>query len=231
VPYYLAPLWNAGLSQRAAHAQKHEDRKHQAKVNDPAVKIPKELRATFKKAKAAKGMLQDLEEQVRDFVQTWEERELAGQKSEKMEIDSEDEEIVFVGRKGEMSDESPSPSSKKRKEEQEEADAAAATREKLILESLAEDKGAKFGYVYISIESSAPLQPLYILISRTKNRRFLLYSIADYYNLTTRSVLVGDPARREAYIGIPVEEIKTGRRRLSNPQNGTGLPRPLWGLV
>ena len=96
-------------------------------------------------------MLQDLEEQVREFVKTWEETRL---EDEEMDVDSEDEEIVFVGRSGEMSDTPPSPSSRSRKETEDAAAAAAAAvvaREKLILESLAEDKGAKFGFVPLEV--------------------------------------------------------------------------------
>lgn len=57
-------------------------------------------------------------------------------------------------------------------------------------------------------------------------RRWLVHSIATYYGLSSRSITVGDPARREAYVGI--KEMKAGRR-LSVIQ--AELPRPLWGMI
>ena len=36
----------------------------------------------------------------------------------------------------------------------------------------------------------------------TVSRRWLVHNIATYYGLRTWSVTVGDPARREAYVGI-----------------------------
>jgi hypothetical protein len=60
----------------------------------------------------------------------------------------------------------------------------------------------------------------------TAYSRWLVHSIADYYGLTSRSVTVGDPARREAYVGI--REMKSGRSPSAMP---TELPRPLWALI
>jgi hypothetical protein len=98
-------------------------------------RIPVELRQKLKKSKGAKTLLQDLEEEVRQFVREWEGKsERLARKSEDWELDSEDEEIVFVGRNGTMSDE-------QRKTVEEELE-----REKLIFDSLADDHGASFGY-------------------------------------------------------------------------------------
>ena len=60
----------------------------------------------------------------------------------------------------------------------------------------------------------------------TASRRWLVHNIATYYGLRTWSVTVGDPARREAYIGIK-EAKSTGL--IGTP--ASTLPRPLWGLV
>jgi hypothetical protein len=99
------------------------------------------------------------------------------------------EEIVFVGRNGMMSDE-------QRKTVEEELE-----REKMIFDALEGDKGASFG-------------------------RWLVHSIAAYYGLSSRSVTVGNPKRREAYVGI--REMKAGRRL--SAVHGE-LPRPLWGMI
>lgn len=56
--------------------------------------------------------------------------------------------------------------------------------------------------------------------------RWLVHSIADYYGLSSRSITVGDPARREAYVGI--REVKSGR---SPTASHAELPRPLWAMI
>lgn len=138
VPYYLAPLWDAGVRHRAEEiaAAKKLSRTTRAGVQGQQGRVPQELRQKLKKAKGAKSLLQDLEEEVRKFVREWErkERELEG--NAELEMDSEDEEIVFVGRGGTMSDE-------QRKTVEEELE-----REKLVFDSLADDCGASFGYAY-----------------------------------------------------------------------------------
>jgi hypothetical protein len=95
-----------------------------------------ELKQKLKKSKGAKSLLQDLEEEVRRFVREWERKnEKLKRKPDEWELDSGDEELVFVGRKGTMSDE------QRRTVEEE------LVREKLIFDSLADDHGASFGYV------------------------------------------------------------------------------------
>ena len=108
-------------------------------------RIPAELKQKLKRSKGAKCLLQDLEEEIRKFVVDWErkQRVLNGGKGgsnvegeiEGLEMDSEDEEIVFVGRNGMMSDE-------QRKTVEEELE-----REKLVFDSLLDDHGASFGCV------------------------------------------------------------------------------------
>ena len=107
--------------------------------DESAGKIPRELREKLKKAKAAKGLLRDLEEQVRLFVKKWEDQ---AKKEEKPELDSEDENIVFVGRNGQMHDMPPSPKSKNSMDEND------IERDRLVFDSLANDQGAKFGFVH-----------------------------------------------------------------------------------
>ncbi|KAI9741479.1 MAG: hypothetical protein M1818_004285 [Claussenomyces sp. TS43310] len=192
VPYYLAPLWDAGVRHRAeeAAAAKKQAASRRTGTAEGKGHIPQELRQKLKKSKGAKNLLQELEEEVRNFVREWEGKHARlGDDDAAVELDSEDEEIVFVGRNGTMSDE-------QRKTVEEELE-----REKLVFDSLADDHGATFG-------------------------RWLVHSIAAYYGLSSRSITVGDPARREAYVSI--KEIKSGRR-LSNVQSE--LPRPLWGMI
>lgn len=122
----------------SAEQEKREAARKRAKEEDgSAGKIPRELREKLKKAKAAKGLLKDLEEQVRLFVKDWEDQR---KDISKYELDSEDEEIVFVGRNGQMNDVPSSP-----KIGLEESDAEKDQR--LVFDSLANDQGASFGYV------------------------------------------------------------------------------------
>jgi len=55
-------------------------------------------------------------------------------------------------------------------------------------------------------------------------RRWLVHSIATYYGLETWSVTTGDPARREAYVGLKQASSDALASHFD-------LPRPLWGLV
>lgn len=122
----------------SAEQEKRETARKRAEAEDgSAGKIPRELREKLKKAKAAKGLLKDLEEQVRLFVKDWEDqrKDISG-----YELDSEDEEIVFVGRNGQMNDVPSSP-----RIGLDESDAEKDQR--LVFESLANDQGASFGYV------------------------------------------------------------------------------------
>jgi hypothetical protein len=196
VPYYLAPLWDAGVRHRAEEmrAAKKLETAKRAGIQEQKGRVPQELRQKLKKSKGAKTLLQDLEEEIRKFVKEWErrERKREGRDEEsEPEMDSEDEEIVFIGRNGTMSDE-------QRNTVEEELE-----REKKVFDSLADDHGAGFG-------------------------RWLVHSIAAYYGLTSRSVTVGNPARREAYVGIKELKLKRGRK-LFVPQGK--LPRPLWGMI
>lgn len=142
VPYYLAPLWDQDMSARAGvEKKKRESAREQAEAKDEgAGKVPRELREKLKKAKAAKGLLRDLEEQVRLFVKDWEDQT---KDVGEHELDSEDEEIVFVGRNGQMNDTPPSP-----KTDFDESDAERDQR--LVFDSLANDQGASFGWVVVS---------------------------------------------------------------------------------
>jgi hypothetical protein len=194
VPYYLAPLWDAGLKRQsnerksAAVAQKSATKTVANKPTTPGV-VPKELREKLKRSRGAKGLLMDLEGEVRKFVADWEEKE---RKAEHDGIpadpDSEDDEIVFVGRNGQM-----------RSPEENEA----VKKELMLFETPEEDVGGSFG-------------------------RWLVHHIGVYYGLATWSVTRGNPARREAYVGLKGAKIQAGNG--ASPVCGA-LPRPLYGLV
>ena len=146
VPYYLAPLWDQDYALRAAAEERKRNaaRKQSQTSDENAGKVPRELRDKLKKAKAAKGLLKDLEEQVRSFVKNLED-DTSKNSSEDPELDSEDEEIVFVGRNGHMHDMPPSPTSTQW------VDKPKFDRNRLVFDSLVNDHGASFGYVPLFI--------------------------------------------------------------------------------
>jgi hypothetical protein len=128
-------------------------------------KIPQELRAKMKKAKGAKTLLQELELEIRTFVRDWETAHSSGQKSSSRpstpDLDSEDEEIVFIGRKA-VDGQMQVTMSDEQKEVMEEE----LKREMRVYEGL---KGSKEGGF----------------------ARWLVHSLAEYYGLGSRSVDVG----------------------------------------
>lgn len=141
VPYFLAPLWDAEYKAKAARQasapkKPTDPRAHGSAEEQAASRIPRELREKLKKSRGAKGLLQDLEEEVRGFVEAWEAKKREMEQEGLIDEDSEDEEIVFVGRNGAMSDE------RRREREQEDL-----RRNKMVFESLVDDHGAAFGYV------------------------------------------------------------------------------------
>ncbi|KAL6710954.1 hypothetical protein ACN47E_006829 [Coniothyrium glycines] len=196
VPYYVAPLWDAGLKRQsnerkaAAIAQKSANRTVANKPTTPGV-VPKELREKLKRSRGAKGLLMDLEAEVRKFVEDYEGKASQAEADGfPADPDSEEDEIVFVGRNGQMNDLQASMEAEKIK------------RELMLFETPEEDVGGSFG-------------------------RWLIHHIGVYYGLHTWSVTVGNPARREAYIGLRSPQMKAG----SGTQLCRPLPRPLYGLV
>lgn len=206
VPYFLAPLWDAEFA-RASNEKKAA--KLQKTKKTPEEAVAKELRDKLKRSRGAKGLLQDLEKEVRGFVEKWEAKERQLEQEGLIDPDSEDEEIVFVGRNGVMSDD--------RKKERDDED---LRKDMMVLESLVDDHGAAFGYVLKMVGL------LHVRDANNLQRRYLVHNIATYYGLKTWSITTGNPPRREAYIGLK-EDPKTRRPSL----NKTELPRPLWGLV
>lgn len=141
VPYFLAPLWDAEFkakekARRAENAKRADPLAHGTSEQQAASRVPKELRAKLKKSRGAKGLLQDLEEEVRRFIAQWEAKQRELEREGLIDGDSEDEEIVFVGRNGSMRD-----SEERRREKEEEG----LAKDKLIFQSLVNDHGAAFG--------------------------------------------------------------------------------------
>jgi hypothetical protein len=161
--------------------------------------VPREVREKIKRARGTKGLLTDLETEIRGFASRWVEREREAEEDGlPADLDSSDDEIVFVGRNGVMKD-MDRDRHMGRREGKGESDVG---REMMLFETAEADQGGKFG-------------------------RWLVHHLGTYYGLRTWSVTVGDPARREAYVGVKEVRMRTGGRGgVCSP-----LPRPLYGLV
>jgi len=212
VPYFLAPLWDAEYARLNAQrsAKKAKANAPANKEEEAAAQVKRELRAKLKRSRGAKALLQDLEVEVRGFVEQWEGKQRQLEAEGVIEADSEDEEIVFVGRNGAMSDE-------RRMEREHEG----LERDKVVFESLVHDHGASFGY-------GEPGSCYGVDVSLTLwLSRFLVHAIAQYYDLATWSVTTRDaPPRRQAYVGVKTDPVT---RRPSFPRSE--MPRPLWTVV
>jgi len=216
VPYYLAQYWDSHYANKEPSPSPSSKNKE-----DDRDQIPKELRKKLKYARAARGLLHDLEEDIRCFVQKWGEKRLSlreeGLEDAPSSSDSEDE-IVFVGKNGQMHD-SPARKERHRRMREELRSRKEDKGEKMVFESFATDHGAVFG-------------------------RWLVYSIASYYGLYSWSITVGHPARREAYVGFhqPAPGSRDGQisflqgsalggRGGLKFEPGEPLPKPLWGQI
>lgn len=184
VPYYLAGLWE-GMEARGG-VRDANGRAEEARV-------PWELRVRMKKAKAARGMLRVLEEEVRRFVEEWEQeckRQSEGEGEaggEEAQTESSDEEIVFVGR--DLS----SRTLRLREEEAKEREREREERmERCVFEAGLEDRGAAFA-------------------------RYLVHALATYYGLGSWSVTVEDERRRRAFVGIKTMEEREMGKGLPRP--------------
>lgn len=103
MPYYLAPLWEVHCANTADHRRGSSKKRGETR-NKTKRPIPRELRLRLKRARAARGMLQGLEEDVRGFLQRWNDRQVQlGDRQDDNDSSDDsysDDEVVFVGRKG-----------------------------------------------------------------------------------------------------------------------------------
>lgn len=153
MPYYLAPLWDVHY---AKVADRHEAMK-QAKTANEKFRVPKELRSKLKHARAARGMLQDLEDEIRLFIRKWNEKQLflrgegLQDAPEASASDDSEDEIVFIGRNGQMHD-SPERKLKLQQLREEMSSHHEKNGEKMVFESQIDDRAAGFGCVFPLIQ-------------------------------------------------------------------------------
>ncbi|KAI1143270.1 R3H-associated N-terminal domain-containing protein [Hypoxylon sp. FL0543] len=190
VPYQIAVVWDKRMrveveAKKAIAARRKQIQTRTLGDAHVAGRVPRELFQRAKKTPAVKTWVRSLEEPVRRYLV---EQELAKEPEPLVsDEDTEDEEIVFVGRDGTMRE-----GWKKAKRESN----GKTEGEGMIFDALGDDADSAF-------------------------RRWITHSISDYYGLSSRSVLVGNPKRKVVYV-----QLKTGH---ATPVRAD-LPRPLWEL-
>ncbi|KAI0864141.1 hypothetical protein F4860DRAFT_431270 [Xylaria cubensis] len=220
IPYGIAARWELRVRAEVEARNAALARRKQAltrTLGDEAVagRVPRELCQRAKKTPAVRTWVRSLEEPVRKYLV---EREVAREgggdaglrtdddSESSSGLDSEDEEIVFVGRNGSMregrgkkKDDGGAGAGQWKKARREEKRTGATQDEGMLFDAFGDEDGGAF-------------------------RRWITHSISDYYGLQSRSVLVGDPKRKVVYVGI--KQMKTGYV----PDVRADLPRPLWEL-
>jgi hypothetical protein len=143
--------------------------------------VPEELKTRLKKAKGARGLLLQLESEVRGFVEEWETAPAAPlPQPVRAELESEDsssdEEIVFIGR--DLSSRTMKLRQEfeaQRQEQKQRHQQAQRAHEKCVHEAHMYDSGAAFA-------------------------RYLVHALAGYYGLASHSVTVEE--KRKAFVAI-----------------------------
>jgi hypothetical protein len=146
VQYHLAQFWDLGMAQRAEERRRQNARKVQpaasARASTAPGRVPRELRDTAKRSPAVRGWVKVLEEPVRKFL-TDGERE---KREEKEVSDSEDDEIVFVGRGGASTLEGPEWKRARREVREKPVETG------MVLDSVGEDEqSSAFKYAFLTV--------------------------------------------------------------------------------
>ncbi|KAF7534016.1 hypothetical protein G7Z17_g13432 [Cylindrodendrum hubeiense] len=190
VPYQLAQFWDRGVRQivedktvRLQASRKQQQLKRGSATGLGAGEVPRDLREAAKRTPVVRTWVRALEEPVRQYLCEQVKQEepeaepevLVDVDSAAEEMDSEDEEIVFVGRNGAMRElqEKRAKWKKARREvSQETVDSG------MVFDSFGTDESAAY-------------------------KRWLTHSISDYYGLESRSVTITNPSRRVVYVVKP----------------------------
>ncbi|KND93198.1 hypothetical protein TOPH_02456 [Tolypocladium ophioglossoides CBS 100239] len=191
VPYQLAQFWDRGARQRAEDkaAQLQAARKKQQRTAGSATglgagEVPRDLRETAKRSPAVRGWVRALEEPVRRFLAAEQDRRRQQDDDSAAEaVDSEDDEIVFVGRGAAMSELWEKREARykmaRREVEHETVDSG------VVFDSFGEGEGAAY-------------------------KRWLTHAISDYYGLASRSVTLAHTPCRVVYVGLKQAHQRTG---------------------
>lgn len=238
VPYALASFWDCGLRQHVdkKSAKVAAQRKRQQLATGAATglgrgEVPRDLRESAKRSPVVKTWVRALEEPVRLYLQGHSlgaanaaaapaPDPAAASATSSDELDSEDEEIVFVGRKkaaaavaASTPSAVPAPRGGWRLAHREVQDET--VDHGMVFDAFGDHESAPFKYAAL----------LYVcvmwLLTVDVYRRWLTHSISDYYGLESSSVIVQNPARKVVY-------VKLGKTQRKQGVSGKQFPRPLW---
>ncbi|KAH6895727.1 R3H-associated N-terminal domain-containing protein [Thelonectria olida] len=197
IPYQLAQFWDRGVRERVEGktaklqaARKKQQLKTGSATGLGAGEIPRDLREASKRTPVVKTWVRALEEPVRNYLcdQLRREEELAHEDvdSAAEQMDSDDEEIVFVGRNGAMRELQEKKTGRWRRARREVSQETVDSG--MVFDSFGTDESAAY-------------------------KRWLTHSISDYYGLQSRSVSLGEPSRRVVYVGL--KQIRTHGPQIS----------------
>ncbi|KAL2691568.1 hypothetical protein Neosp_001957 [[Neocosmospora] mangrovei] len=195
VPYQLAQFWDHGIRQRVEDktirlqvTRKKQQLKTGSATGLGVGEVPRDLREATKRSAVVRTWVRALEEPVRQYICA-QQVEDVNIDSAAEEMDSEDEEIVFVGRNGAMRELREKKATWKhahREVSQETVDSG------MVFDSFGTDESAAF-------------------------KRWLTHSISDYYGLASRSVTLTNPSRRVVYVGLKSTHGTLPTRTLPRP--------------
>ncbi|KAI1340420.1 R3H-associated N-terminal domain-containing protein [Xylariaceae sp. FL0016] len=163
VPYHVAAVWDLRMrveveTKKAAAARRKQIQTRTLGDDHVAGRVPRELFQRAKKTPAVRTWVRSLEEPVRKYLV---QREVARESSSESE-DTEDEEIVFVGRNGTMRD----GWKKARREEK-----GRTQDEGILFDALGEeDDGAFRRWITHSISDYYGLQSRSVLVGNPKRK-------------------------------------------------------------
>ncbi|KAI5307725.1 hypothetical protein KEM55_007586, partial [Ascosphaera atra] len=242
VPYHLAPLWDA-------HYAKNVSSKHASKpANEHQHFVPREFRAKLKHARAARGILKDLEEEVRSFIVDAENAKARvpdaaavdgvtddSASSSPSELDTS---VVNANRYNALDVASSDDDDEGVFSDPEDGD-----EEEIVFAGRDRAVQRHFHAHHTQAARASAKRPgqRMILDSLVDDQgasfgRWIVHCLAAYYGLRTWSVTVGD--RREAYVGLPLAvsdadaahaKARSNTRTTARDTHGQlALPRPLW---
>ncbi|KAF4965289.1 hypothetical protein FSARC_6907 [Fusarium sarcochroum] len=192
VPYQLAQFWDRGVRQRVEDktirlqvARKKQQLKTGRATGLGTGEVPRDLREATKRSPVVRTWVRSLEEPMRQYLvgqQAMAKAEAVAADedtdSAAEQMDSDDEEIVFVGRNGAMRELREKKATWKhahREVSQETVDSG------MVFDSFGTDESATF-------------------------KRWLTHAISDYYGIESRSVNLTNPTRRVVYVGLKTSQ-------------------------
>ncbi|RDA95044.1 hypothetical protein CP533_2153 [Ophiocordyceps camponoti-saundersi (nom. inval.)] len=202
IPYQLAQFWDCGMRQRVqdkaatlAAARKKQQRTTGSATGLGVGEVPRDLRESAKRSPNVRFWVRALEEPVRSFLVAGcrddvvvddddvDDADDTADDSAAERMDSDDEEIVFVGRSGAM----------RELREKRESRCKMARRE-------VDHRTVDSGVVFDSFGEG----------DAAAFKRWLAHSISDYYGLSSRSVTLAESSCRVVYVGLKQEERRVG---------------------